>query len=76
MGRIEDLGGFIVYNCVLVAGCLGCDAVVKTVCDLHLGFSVSVAGCLDFDALKSSKINFDSVSTLRIPSFLKIKINS
>ncbi len=25
MGRIGDLGGFIVYNCVLVAGCLGYD---------------------------------------------------
>ncbi len=28
MGRIEDLGGFIVYNCVLVAGCLGYDVLV------------------------------------------------
>ncbi len=34
---------------------------------------VSVAGCLNFDALKSSKINFDPSTVLHISGFYCIK---
>ncbi len=54
---------------VSVAGCLGYDVLV-----LVEFLYFSVASCFGFDALKSSKINFDPSPVLHISGFFWLKL--